>query len=219
MRTLILLFALILSQPSWAQNKGKGSDDFFKALKEQMKGDREEMEKYFQGDFIDKMDDMVEQMHSDFFKQWDQLMQDDQIGDYFKQMEIGQEDIPMEWQKTSQGQKLIVKLKPIKDAPMEIKIEKQQILLKGTVEKTQEFGLGKSKVVSKRIYTFNKLVEIPPELDVQSADIKQSNDQIEIIFKLLSDKKKSAPKKSEQKKPSQVPGVEPLQPKEGDINL
>jgi len=216
MRTLILLLALFSLTTSYAQNHSQGSDDFFKALKEQMKGDRKEMEKYFQGDFIDKMDDMVEKMHSDFFKQWEQLMQDDQIGDYFRQMELGQADIPMEWKKTEKGQSLIVQLKPIKDAPLEIKIDNHQIILKGTVEKNQEFGTGKSKVVTKRIYTFNKSIQIPDELDPQSADIHQAKDLIEIRFKLAKDKKKGAIKKNS---PSQAPGVQPLVPQEGDINL
>ncbi|PIP96224.1 MAG: hypothetical protein COW00_19880 [Bdellovibrio sp. CG12_big_fil_rev_8_21_14_0_65_39_13] len=216
MRTLIIFFLFLTFPTSYAQNNSQGSDDFFKALKEQMKGDRQEMEKYFQGDFIDKMDEMVEKMHSDFFKQWEQLMQDDQVGDYFRQMELGQADIPMEWKKTDKGQSLIVQLKPIKDAPLEIKIDNHQIILKGTVEKTQEFGTGKSKVVTKRIYTFNKSIQIPDELDPQSADIHQAKDVIEIRFKLAKNKKRGVIKKQT---PSQVPGVQPLVPQEGDINL
>lgn len=225
MKKVVIIYFLLMSSLLFAQNKNNGSKDFFEALREQMKEDREQMEKYLQGDFIDRVDKMIEQMQTDFFKQYDQMLNDEQFGNILKQMELGLGDVPHRWESTKDGQKLIVEVTPMKDAPLEINILDHLITLKGTVEKVEKSNDGKKKIHSRRIFTFHQNVAIPPSLDPQTAVIEQGKSEIVVTFKNKTDKKKSVPSKTsiksdatkkEDKNPSDVV---PLNPKDGDIDL
>ncbi|GAB4010595.1 MAG: hypothetical protein Fur0010_03610 [Bdellovibrio sp.] len=227
MKKLLIFLIALQIESLFAQSSQKGNDDFFKALREQMKAEREQMEKYFQGDFFDRVDQMIEQMQKDFFNQYDQMLKDDQWGDLFKQMELGVGEVPSRWEPTKDGQKLIVEVTPMKDAPLEINIHDHLVTLKGTVEKTEKRDGAKGKVLSRRIFTFHQNIAVPPNLDPQSAIVEQSKDSITITFKEKSGKGKNqkiAPSKSKdlsQKydKKNQEPELEPLKPADGDIDL
>lgn len=227
MKKILMILISLQIECLFAQSGQKGNDDFFKALREQMQAEREQMEKYFQGDFVDRVDQMIEQMQKDFFNQYDQMLKDDQWGDLFKQMELGLGEVPSRWESTKDGQKLIVEVTPMKDAPLEINILDHLVTLKGTVEKTEKQDSAKGKVLSRRIFTFHQNIAVPPHLDPQSAIIEQSKDSITISFKEKKGKlknKKIAPAKlkdipQKDDKKDKAPEVEPLKPADGDIDL
>lgn len=173
MKHLFLFISFFLAHTTWAQN------DVQRQIEEIMKA-REEM-------FRMLMDD-----HSfdDFDKRFEQIMKNfNQHGGFglqnFDDPIVGEYD----WIKTDTHKILKIKVKQIKDKPLDIKIEKGMILLKGDVESVQGEG---ANAIRRRV-SFQRAFSLPDDVDQNNPEFENKDGDLLVKFKL---KNRSAKKKS-----------------------
>ena len=175
---IVMLFCTNL----FAQSR---QDQFNRQLEEIMKA-REEMLRAL-------MDDS---MSGGFEKRMEEIMKKfGNGGDFgFGQMEdpvVGEYD----WLETDTHKILKIKIKQIKDKPLDIKIQNNEIKIKGEVESTEIQG--KNKIVKK--VKFERTFEMPDDIDKSSPEFENSKDGfMQIKFKKII--AKSAPLKDPPKK-------------------
>lgn len=199
----IFLLLTLLSTNLFAQN---GQDQFHKQLEEIMKA-REEMLRALMDD---SMSGSFEKRMMDIMKNFENE------GDFgFGQMEgpvVGEYD----WVETDTHKILKIKVKQIKDKPLDIKIQNNEIKIKGDVESTQVNG--KNKIV-KRV-NFERTFEMPDDIDKTNPEFENSKDGfMQIKFKKLV--AKASPKKESIKK-SVGPRLDdraPIAPDSGDLSI
>jgi HSP20 family molecular chaperone IbpA len=201
MKKTIFIFLLISSNLGFAQNKApfqkqlSQDEQFEKQIEEVMKA-REEM--------------------------FNSLMDDSSFGDIEKRMlemmkrfsgpnlGLGQLEGPVvgeyDWTETDTHKILKIKVKQIKDRPLDIKIEKGMINIKGDVESTE--GTGKNKII--RRVNFQRGFSIPSEVDQNTPEFESSEGEILIKFKRLTPAKKSEVKKSIPDRTPVLPGKDEL---------
>lgn len=88
-----------------------------------------------------------------------------------------------DWRETDTHQIFVLKVKQIKDRPLDIKIEKGRILLKGDVESIDENVAKKTKRVSK--VHFERTFSIPVGVDQNNPEFENKAGELLIKFKKL----------------------------------
>lgn len=165
---LIFLLANISSPKIYAQD-----EQFQKQIEEIMKA-REEMLKSLldgNGDMEQKMMEMMRR-----FSQQGGMPGFD-IGELEGPV-VGEYD----WITTDTHKILKIKVKQIKDKPLDIKIEKGMVKIKGDVESTQ--GTGKNKVVRK--VNFERSFSLPDDVDQTNPEFENKGGEFLIKFKRLA---------------------------------
>lgn len=100
-----------------------------------------------------------------------------------------------DWLETDNHKILKIKIKQIKDKPLDIKIQNNEIKIKGEVESTEIQG--KNKIVKK--VNFERTFEMPDDIDKSSPEFENNKDGfMQIKFKKIITK--SAPLKDPAKK-------------------
>ena len=171
----IIFFSFIFSSALLAQSH---EEQFNKQLEEIMKA-RAEMLRSL-------MDDS---MSGDLEKRMEEMMKNfSQNGDFgFGQMEapvIGEYD----WVETETSKILKIKVKQIKDRPLDIKIQNNEIKIKGDVETSEVKG--KNQVARK--VSFERIFRIPDDVDKTGPEFENGKDGfMQIKFKKLKVKKGS----------------------------
>lgn len=87
-----------------------------------------------------------------------------------------------DWIVTETQKILKIKVKQIKDKPLDIKIEKGMVKIKGDVESTQ--GSGKNKIVRK--VNFERSFSLPDDVDQTSPEFENIDGEFLIKFKRLA---------------------------------
>lgn len=103
-----------------------------------------------------------------------------------------------DWVVTSSQKILKIKVKQIKDHPLDIKIEKGIIKIKGDVESTK--GTGKNKVVSKS--SFERSFTLPDDVDQTTPEFENKEGEFLIKFKRLKTASKPSPRDRQPVAPS-----------------
>lgn len=104
-----------------------------------------------------------------------------------------------DWRVSDTQMIFVLKVKQIKDRPLDIKIEKGMIRLKGDVESTEVTPFEKSsknKTRTKQTVTkvhFERAFSIPDGLDQTNPEFETLGDELLIKFKKLAPKKKKNP--------------------------
>ena len=113
--------------------------------------------------------------------------------DDFEGPNVGESD----WITTEKQKILKIKVKQIKDRPLDIKIEKGTVKIKGEVESVS--GSGNNKSVKK--VNFEQTISIPKDVDQTSPEFENLDGEVLIKFNRLqsSKVKKSVPAKIIQK--------------------
>jgi HSP20 family molecular chaperone IbpA len=199
-----LIFLLIfLSTNLFAQNSLSQDDQFQKQVEEVMKA-REEMLKSlmddsFSGDIEKHMMEMMKRFSNPANPGANFGFDDDSEGAV-----VGEYD----WVVSGNQKILKLKVKQVKDHPLDIKIEKGMVKVKGDVESTS--GNGKNKIVSKT--HFEKSFSIPEDVDQTTPEFENKDGELLIKFKLL--------KTAKTKQKAQTPSDRvPVSPSEGDISI
>lgn len=193
-RTLIIF--LLLTGTVFAQSR----DEQFNKQIEEIMNARAEMLKALMND----------SMSGDFEKRMEQIMKNfSQQGDFgFGQMEgpvVGEYD----WVETDTHKILKIKVKQIKDKPLDIKIQNDEIKIKGEVESTEVRG--KQKIARK--VSFERTFEMPDGIDKTSPEFENDKDGfMQIRFKKL------IAAKSNPKAPKVNDRV-PVAPDSGDLSI
>lgn len=197
--TVIFLFANIAAPKIYAQD-----EQFQKQIEEIMKA-REEMLKSLMDGNGDMEQKMMEMMRK--FSQQGGMPGFD-IGELEGPV-VGEYD----WIVTDTQKILKIKVKQIKDKPLDIKIEKGMVKIKGDVESTQ--GTGKKKVVRK--VNFERSFSLPDDVDQTSPEFENKDGEFLIKFKRLvkAEFKKTAPPPAAKKIDERIP----VSPNSDDLNI
>lgn len=118
-----------------------------------------------------------------------------------------------DWIVTDTQKILKIKVKQIKDKPLDIKIEKGMVKIKGDVESSQ--GTGKKKIVRK--VNFERSFSLPDDVDQTSPEFENKDGEFLIKFKRLATakfKKTTAPDPAK-KADDRVP----VSPNSDDLNI
>lgn len=186
MKKIVFLLFMFLSIQAFSQ---ANRADIDRQIEEIMKA-REEMIKSLLNDsafsqFDDNFDDMVKRFEQSNFSGMPGMEAGPVVGEY-------------DWRETETQKILALKVKQVKDKPLDIKIEKGQIKLKGDVESVSENKTKKSKRISK--VHFERSFSIPEDVDQTNPEFENKGGEFLIKFKKLSATKPNpkplAPKKS-----------------------
>lgn len=197
---MIFLFANICAPKVYADQ----DEQFQKQIEEIMKA-RAEMLKSLMDDNGDMEQKMMEMMKR--FSQQGGLPGFD-IGELEGPV-VGEYD----WITTDTQRILKIKVKQIKDKPLDIKIEKGMVKIKGDVESTQ--GTGKKKVVRK--VNFERSFSLPDDVDQTNPEFENKDGEFLIKFKRLATakfKKTTTPAPSKK-----VDERMPVGPNSEDLNI
>jgi HSP20 family molecular chaperone IbpA len=180
---LISFFAavLFLSNTSFAQQNRR--EELDREIESIMKARNELMRSLLDDDSFSNFDDHVNSLMKQFEQESMGLMQGHGMGAV-----VGEYD----WQETETHQNLIIKVKQIKDKPLDIKIEKGQVKLKGDVEEVLDYPGRKGKKISK--IHFERNFSIPAGVDETNPEFVSKDGELQIKFKKL--KSDSSPKNS-----------------------
>jgi HSP20 family molecular chaperone IbpA len=196
---MIFLLANIFASKLYAQD-----EQFQKQVEEIMKA-REEMLNSLingNGDMEQKMLEMMRR-----FSQQGGLpsFDDEELGGPV----VGEYD----WIVTDAHKILKIKVKQLKDRPLDIKIEKGMLKIKGDVESTQ--GAGKKKIVRK--VNFERSFSLPDDVDQTSPEFENKDGEFLIKFKRLAITrfKKTVPTAPIKKSDERVP----VSPNSDDLNI
>lgn len=178
MKKLIVL-ALFLSSSVFAQSGQSYDEQFENQIKEVMKA-RDEMLKMLMDDstsgaFEKRMQDIAKQFEKSGF---------DAFGDN-EAAGVGEYD----WVSTDTHKILKLKVKQVKDHPLDIKIEKGMIKIKGKVETTR--GQGNQK--SREQMSFENSFSLPTDVDQNSPEFENKEGEMLIKFKKLVASKEKTP--------------------------
>lgn len=139
------------------------------------------------------------------------LLNDSMSGDFEKRMQemmkkFGGEEFGFEnmespaigghdWVVDDSSKTLVIKVKQIKDHPLDIKIEKGQIKIKGDVQTVE--GDQKNKI--KKNFRFERILTLPDDIDQANPEFKNNENELRIKFKKLlkNDKRPLRGKKEE----------------------
>lgn len=195
---MIFLFANIATPNIYAQD-----EQFQKQIEEIMKA-REEMLKSLMDGNGDMEQKMMEMMRK--FSQQGGMPGFD-IGELEGPV-VGEYD----WIITDTHKILKIKVKQIKDKPLDIKIEKGMVKIKGDVESTS--GNGKKKVMRK--VNFERSFSLPDDVDQTSPEFENKDGEFLIKFKRLGTAKFKT------KLPSAVKKIDervPVSPNSDDLTI
>lgn len=188
-----ILFVLIstltlFSQSTLAQTRREDLDAEIGAI---MKARDELMKSLLEDDSFSNFD----KRFNDLIKKFE----DDSFGGSMQGLQMGGVVGEYDWRETDTHQILGVKVKQIKDRPLDIKIEKGFVRLKGDVEEVLDYSSRKGgKKVSK--VHFERSFSIPDGVDQTNPEFENRGGELLIKFKKLKPSKSIPDKKSSVKK-------------------
>lgn len=176
---LILPLTFFLSLPVSAQSRREELDAEIKAI---LKARDELMRSLLEDDsfsnFDKRFNDLIQRFEQDSFGSMQGLQMGGVVGEY-------------DWRETPTQLILAIKVKQIKDRPLDIKIEKGFVRLKGEVEEIQEAPGRKTKKISK--VHFERSFSIPPGVDQTTPEFENSEGELLIKFKKLKESGSPSP--------------------------
>ncbi|MBC7539355.1 MAG: Hsp20 family protein [Bacteriovorax sp.] len=180
------IFAIIIMASSFS-SYAQSNQEVQLQINEIMKA-REEMIKSLLNDsafenFDKKFEDLIKKMDKENFSSGAESDASEVIGEY-------------DWRETPTHQIFVLKIKQIKNKPLDIKIEKGQIKLKGDVESV-DIKNPKSRRSTK--VHFERTFAIPQEVDQSNPEFENKSGELLIKFKKLKTAK--APPKTKSIKP------------------
>jgi len=178
----------IFSFSSFAQTRREDLDAEIKAI---MKARDELMRSLLEDDSFSNFD----KRFNDLIKKFD----DDSFGGSMQGLQMGAVVGEYDWRETDTHQILAVKVKQIKNRPLDIKIEKGFVRLKGDVEEVLDYPSRKGgKKVSK--VHFERSFSIPDGVDQTNPEFENKDGELLIKFKKLKPVRSSPEKKNSTKK-------------------
>ncbi|MFT6069281.1 MAG: hypothetical protein ACJAT2_003470 [Bacteriovoracaceae bacterium] len=233
----ILLLILIFSSALWAQsNKDerykeaqrqrslweKEQEEAIKRWREDMQKDRLLIQKYFKSDLFKQFDKEIEKvlkstdpgLFQNFFddKNIDRLLKGSDISSDLEEGDF-------RWIETPLEKILILKMDLKEDAPFEIKIENNHIILKGEVVEEKEEKTEAGSNYYKKSRTVMRTFSVPSGVD--ASKVKFENKGGKILIKLPKTKVSDIYKRDKRLRPKKkkVPAITPLPKSDGDITI
>jgi len=205
-------FAFIFSINLYAQNMTPEQKEIQKQIDEIMKHREEMLRSLFNDDAFQDMEKRMQEM----MKRFGGEDFDFNADSFFGGAVVGQYD----WLEDDQYKTLKIKVTQIKDQPLDIKIEKGQIKIKGEVESVEN---SKSRPKVKKKVHFERIFSIPSGVDDKNPEFENKAGELLIKFKKISGagKKGNLEKAKEIKAPNKASENneerQPISPDEKDI--
>jgi HSP20 family molecular chaperone IbpA len=202
--TVVFLFMSIfnLSFAQTDQRAQKNRDEIQRQIEEIMKNRDDMIKSLFNDDAFPEM----EKRMMDMMKRFSNEDLDFNSQSFFGGGIVGEYD----WKEDDQFKILTLKVKQIKDQPLDIKIEKGQIKIKGDVEEvTNSNKHSKNKKVTK--IHFERIFSIPAGVDEKNPEFGNTDGVLEIKFRKKMAQKSIKNKNNEERMP--------ISPDEKDISL
>lgn len=223
MKIIIFIILVFTNLLAFAQQGRPNRDEVQKQIEEIMRH-RDEMLKSLLND--DSFNDMEKRMQ-EMMKRFGADDFDFNAESFFGGSVVGQYD----WKEDEVYKILSLKVKQIKDQPLDIKIEKGQIKIKGEVEESDANGnLKKGKKETKKVFSkihFERIFSIPSGVDEKNPEFENRDGELLIKFKKLKKgmSKNFNVKNKESKKEAVVPDSSnederaPISPDDKDIKF
>lgn len=200
---IVLIFTLLNLAPTFSQTKNgpmQTDRDLMDAEIRSMMNARDELIKSLLDDdafsqFDKRFNDLVKKFDDDNFSTTQGLQLGSVVGEY-------------DWRETETQQILAIKVKQIKDRPLDIKIEKGFVHLKGDVEEILDYPERKGTKKISKVH-FERSFSIPEGVDQTSPLFENKDGELLIKFKKLKSIK-SSPVKIKNKAQSKT--IEDLEP-------
>ncbi len=211
MKLIILSFLVfIFSSLSYAQNMSPEQKEIQKQIEEIMRNREEMLRSLFDDDSFKDMENRMQEMMKRFSGKDFNFNSDS----FFGGAVVGQYD----WVEDDKYKVLKIKVTQIKDRPLDIKIEKGQIKIKGDVE-TVENQKSKNKVKQK--VHFERIFSIPAGVDEKNPEFENKDGELLIKFKKtsLTGKAQKRPSNSEKEASENNEERKPISPDEKDISF
>jgi len=179
MKVIFLVFLFLLTTTKgFSQNTRNGNRAMERQIEEILKA-REEMIKSLMNDsafenFDSHFEDLIKKFQQDSFAGIPGMDEAMTVGEY-------------DWRETENYQIFVLKVKQIKNKPLDIKIEKGLIKLKGDVESSAEDSSKKVKSVSK--IHFERQFSILEGVDQTNPEFENKDGELLIKFKKLAKSK------------------------------
>lgn len=166
--------------------------------------------------------EMIKSLFSDsefqgFDKHFENLLKDFQKNSFIPDAAIEGPVIgEYDWRENEAQRVFVLKVKQIKDRPLDIKIEKGHIRLSGDVESVNEDSTKKSKSISK--VHFERVFTIPEGVDLNNPEFENNKGELLIKFKKIKISKDSI-KNQGPKEQQQLDDRHPIDKNENDITI
>lgn len=221
---IIILCCTLFSTLVLAQGNGAGDNSQNRSsaksqreqIHEQMQRQLELMRKMMDEAFGGQdqgLDKMFDQFHRDFFD--DDFFQDPFFGprsrDLFEKFEDMEFDYQRDyrWDENDNERILTFKFKPLKDTPIDIKVTKDTVTIKGKVKIERSNDELNNRLKSISIKEFHKTIPVPQDCEGSKAKIEQTKEGIRIripkIGKAQSRVKPKATRKPLEEKKKLIP--------------
>lgn len=173
----------------------------------QSKKEREELDAEIRAILKARDELMRSLMDDDSFSQFDKRFNDlikkfddDSFGGAMPGLQMGAVVGEYDWRETDTHQILAIKVKQIKDKPLDIKIEKGFVHLKGDVEEVLDYPSRKGGKKISKVH-FERSFSIPAGVDQTTPEFENKDGELLIKFKKLKVKKAGGKPKGSEAKP------------------
>lgn len=181
---LILTLTFLLCSSVSAQSRREELDAEIKAI---LKARDELMRSLLEEDsfstFDKRFNDLIQKFEQDSFGSMQGLQMGGIVGEY-------------DWRETPAHMILAIKVKQIKDKPLDIKIEKGFVRLKGDVEEVLDYPGRKGGKKVSRVH-FERSFSIPEGVDQTTPEFENKDGELLIKFKKNKSSSGSPPKKKD----------------------
>ena len=213
---------------SEAMKREKTNRRFRKSLIDKLNQEKKQIEKLLGVDIYKQFDGqfekLLEEFDKGFYDNMQKIFEDDTFNPLFqnaKKFEYGFGAIG-KWSENDFERIFLINQEFSKDAPLDIKVEKQLIKIKGTIEKKFKRRGPNGDIAQVQKMSVNQEISVPHDVFAEKAKFDQKNNKVRIRFP-----KKNAPKdKLHEKTNSSLEtqeekdnGLKPLKKRSGDTTI
>lgn len=207
----------------------KEQEEAVKRWRKEMENDRALIQKYFKNDLFKKFDKEVEKVLKSFDPgAFQKFFDDDNFDKMFDQVNPSQglAEGDYRWIETPKEKILILKMTITEDAPFDIKIENNHIVVKGSIVKKREQKTSQGSNFYESRQTISKTFPIPNDVDGDKAQFENKNGEIRIklpkkkVSDLYKRDKRMVPKKLKlTPRTPKRPGLRPIPKSDSDLTI
>lgn len=206
----------------------KEQQEAVKRWREQMQTDRALIRKYFKGDLFKKFDKQVDKVLKSFDPgSFQKFFDDDNFDKMLKhgKPSKGLSEGDFRWLETPKEKILVLKMTMAKDSPLDIKIENNHIVVKGTVIEKKEQKTSQGSNFYEISRDINKTFPVPRDVDGNRAqfEFKAGEVLIKLPKKQVSDlykrDKKLNPIPKKEQAPQDKPALRPIPKSKSDLTI
>jgi hypothetical protein len=219
-----VLSLLVCSSLSYAQSADKQRKEtnkkFRKSLIDKLNQEKKLIEKLLGVDiykqFDGKFEKLLEQFDDGFYDNMDKIFKDNNFNDFFQnadQFQFGFGSLGI-WSENHSHRIYTLQQNFPKDAPLDLKIEKKRILIKGVIEKSFKRRGPNGDIAQVKRMAVNQKIQIPSDVFSDKATFDQFDGKTRILFP-----KKNPQPSPRKKNKTHDNGLKPLKKRKGEQTI